>query len=165
MIVGNEEVATPRGLTKTSNSKGITHPESRSSGQDQCNGSSSLPPVSEIKNASRSQRIQLSSESGSSTLEDGGQDEQGMASTGYVGIRKSHKRGGNPGDASGDEARSSGGYSGPLVSEESCQARERTYDASETGRASLTDLDWFSRRGKSQKSTYSVQCVRVRRNL
>ena len=90
-IVGNEEVATPRRLTKTSNSKGITHPESRSSGQDQCNGSSSLPPVSEIKNASRSQRIQLSSESGSSTLEDGGQDEQGMASTGYeVGIRKSH---------------------------------------------------------------------------
>ena len=138
-------VATPRYLTMTGNLKGLTHPECGPSGQDHSNGSSSSPSGSEVKSASKFQRIQNVSESRSSlegnmpdsrsTLEDAG-----MAFTGYGSGWESHNDQ-RSGGACKDDTRSSGRNGVPSMFEGN-SACKRSYDAGETRRAaSSTDPD------------------------
>ena len=132
-------MATPRCFTRAGNSEGITHPESRPSGQGCSNESSSLPSMSEIKSDSRSQRVHAS-ESQSTHLEDSADKaERGMASTGDLSSWESHKYQCSGGGACKDETRSSGRNGVPSMfgGHSACK---RSYGAGETGRAASSTV-------------------------
>jgi len=139
----SEEVATPRYLVMMENSKGTTHPASRPSGLVRCNSSTSSPAESEIKSASRLQRVQDVRVSRSN-------NESLMASTGEESSGQSHIINPCSGDACKDVARASGQYGGLAMFGVDSPACKRSYGVGETGAAPLTVPDLLHRRSSGR---------------